>query len=104
MSASVGAASALTEAAKLVRWSHERFDGGGYPDGLTGTDIPLGARVITVADAFDAMVSGRPYRPAVTVEAALAELRRCTGTQFDPDVVAAFEAVVAERRAVPVGA
>jgi diguanylate cyclase (GGDEF)-like protein len=100
----VGAASALTEAAKLVRWSHERFDGSGYPDGLTGTDIPLGARIIAVTDAFDAMVSGRPYRPQVTIEVALAELRRCSGTQFDADVVAAFEAVVAERRAVAVGA
>ena len=99
----VGAASALTEAAKLVRWSHERFDGAGYPDGLTGHDIPLGARIIAVADAFDAMTSGRPYRPKVTVEAALAELRRCAGTQFDPDVVEAFAAVIAGRRAVPVG-
>jgi diguanylate cyclase (GGDEF)-like protein len=94
----VGAAPALTEASKLVRWSHERLDGSGYPDGLTGHDIPLGSRIIAVADAFDAMVSGRPYRPAVAVEVALTELRRCSGTQFDPDVVAAFEAVVAERR------
>jgi diguanylate cyclase (GGDEF)-like protein len=95
----VAAAAALTDASKLVRWSHERFDGAGYPDGLSGHDIPLGARIIAVADAFDAMVSGRPYRPAVMVEAALAELRRCAGTQFDPDVVSAFVAVVAERRA-----
>ena len=100
----VGAAPALTEAAKLVRWSHERFDGGGYPDGLTGHDIPLGARIISVADAFDAMVSGRPYRMSVTAAVALAELRRCAGTQFDPDVVEAFEAVVAERRAILAGA
>lgn len=95
----VGAAAALTQPSKLVRWSHEQFDGSGYPDGLTGEEIPLGARIIAVADAFDAMVSGRPYRPAVAVEAALAELRRCAGTQFDPQVVVAFEAVVAERRA-----
>jgi two-component system, cell cycle response regulator len=99
----VGAAPALAEAAKLVRWSHERWDGSGYPDGLTGTDIPLGARIIAVADAFDAMVSGRPYRSAVTVEVALAELRRCAGTQFDPRAVAAFEVVIADRHAVLVG-
>ena len=100
----VGAAPALTEAAKLVRWSHERVDGAGYPDGLSGHDIPLGARIICVADAFDAMVSERPYRPSVSVDAALADLRRCAGTQFDPAVVAAFETVVAERRAVFAGA
>jgi HD-GYP domain-containing protein (c-di-GMP phosphodiesterase class II) len=99
----VGAASALTEAAKLVRWSHERIDGTGYPDGLSGHDIPLGSRIIAVADAFDAMTAGRPYRTRITVEAALAELRHCSGTQFDPDVVAAFAAVIAERGAVPVG-
>jgi diguanylate cyclase (GGDEF)-like protein len=100
----VGAASALTEAARLVRWSHERFDGSGYPDGLSGEDIPLGSRIIAVADAFDAMVCGRPYRPAVSPAAAVAELRRCAGTQFDPEVVSAFEAVVAERRPAPVSA
>ena len=101
----VGAAPALTQVSKLVRWSHERFDGAGYPDKLAGEDIPLGARIIAVADAFDAMVSGRPYRPALSVEQALEEIRRCSGTQFDPHVVAAFELVVSDTRApFPVGA
>jgi HD-GYP domain-containing protein (c-di-GMP phosphodiesterase class II) len=76
--------------ARLVRASHERFDGGGYPDGLAGEEIPLGARIITVCDAFEAMVADRCYREPVDVPAALAELRRCAGTQFDPTVVEAF--------------
>ena len=75
---------------RIVRHHHEAFDGQGYPDNLKGEQIPLGARIIAVADAFDAMVSGRPYRKARTVEEALAELRRCRGTQFDPMVVDAF--------------
>jgi diguanylate cyclase (GGDEF)-like protein len=74
----------------IVRHHHEAFDGQGYPDGLRGEQIPLGARIIAVADTFDAMVSARPYRKACTLEAALAELRRCRGTQFDPLVVDAF--------------
>jgi HD-GYP domain-containing protein (c-di-GMP phosphodiesterase class II) len=74
----------------IVRHHHEAFDGQGYPDSLKGEEIPLGARIIAVADAFDAMVSGRPYRKARAVEEALAELRRCRGTQFDPLVVDAF--------------
>jgi two-component system, cell cycle response regulator len=77
----------------LVRWSHERWDGDGYPDGLAGLAIPLGARVICVCDAYDAMVSNRPYRSAMTVREALAELRSAAGSQFDPAVV---DAVVAE--------
>jgi len=76
--------------ARLVRASHERFDGGGYPDGLAGEEIPLGARIITVCDAFEAMVADRCYREPVTVPEALAELRRCAGSQFDPQVVEAF--------------
>jgi two-component system, cell cycle response regulator len=78
----------------LVRWSHERWDGGGYPDGLAGPAIPLGARVICACDAFDAMVSERPYRAAIEVAAALAELRAGAGSQFDPEVVAALVAEV----------
>jgi HD-GYP domain-containing protein (c-di-GMP phosphodiesterase class II) len=81
-----------------VRSSHERFDGKGYPDGIAGTEIPLTARIVFVCDAFDAMTSVRPYADAWTTEAALAELQRCAGTQFDPVVVAAFAEVVAERR------
>jgi len=77
----------------LVRWSHERWDGGGYPDGLSGEEIPLGARVIFACDAFDAMVSDRPYRRALSVRAAVVELRTGAGSQFDPAVV---DALVAE--------
>jgi HD-GYP domain-containing protein (c-di-GMP phosphodiesterase class II) len=83
---------------QLVRWSHERWDGTGYPDGLAGTAIPLGSRVIFVCDAFDAMVSDRPYRSAMPVEEALAELRSGAGTQFDPDVVDALVAELAGAR------
>jgi putative nucleotidyltransferase with HDIG domain len=75
---------------RIVRHHHEAYDGRGYPDSLKGEQIPLGARIIAVADAFDAMVSGRPYRKASTQEEALGELRRCRGTQFDPRVVDAL--------------
>ncbi|MFC3993324.1 diguanylate cyclase [Actinoplanes siamensis] len=93
----IGAAPALQRAARLVRASHERFDGTGYPDGLAGEDIPLGARIIAVCDAFGAMVSGRPHRAARSVDAAIAELRDCAGTQFDPVVVEVFADVLANR-------
>jgi diguanylate cyclase (GGDEF)-like protein len=86
----VRAASSLSHAAPLIRSSHERIDGTGYPDGLSGEGIPLGARIIAVCDAFDAMIADRSYRPGVSVEDALAELRRCAGTQFDPHVVREF--------------
>jgi diguanylate cyclase (GGDEF)-like protein len=86
----LGAAPALARAAKLVRASHERFDGTGYPDGLEGDQIPLGARIICVCDAYDAMQSDRPYRARKDRHEALAELERCAGTQFDPEVVQAF--------------
>ena len=89
----LSAAPALNEAAKIVRSSHERWDGWGYPDGLAGEDIPLGARVIAVCDAYDAMVSPRPYRSVVSPEQAVAELDQCAGSQFDPRVVEAFKAV-----------
>jgi HD-GYP domain-containing protein (c-di-GMP phosphodiesterase class II) len=100
----VAAAPALRSVAVLVRASHERHDGRGYPDGLAGEDIPLGARIVAVCDSFDAMVADRPYRAAVSTAEALAELGRCAGTQFDPEVVAAFcEAVadLAARDALP---
>ena len=77
---------------------HEHWDGSGYPHGLAGEEIPLGARVILVADAFEAITADRPYRQAQTEEAALAELRACTGTQFDPDVVEALERYLAGAR------
>jgi two-component system, cell cycle response regulator len=86
---------ALRAVGKLVRSSHERWDGAGYPDGLRGEDIPLGARIISVCDAYDAMVTDRPYRRGTDSESALAELRRCAGSQFDPRVVDAFCAVMA---------
>ncbi len=73
-----------------VRHHHERFDGKGYPDGLSGADIPLVARLMCVVDCYDAMSCERPYRRALTYRQCLAELRRCAGTQFDPDMVAAF--------------
>jgi two-component system cell cycle response regulator len=95
----LGAAPALRPVATLVRASHEHFDGNGYPDGLAGSEIPLGARIVSVCDAFDAMTSDRPYQRSLSPEEALDELRRCAGTQFDPDVVAAFCRVNARRTA-----
>src|SRR5690606_18868542 len=95
------AAPALVPVAPIVRASHERWDGGGYPDGLAGEEIPLGARIVSLCDAWDAMTTDRPYRPARSAEEALEEIERCTGTQFDPSVVRAFAAVVAERRDTP---
>ena len=94
------AAPALRPVARLVRSSHERWDGGGYPDGLSGDEIPLGARVVAVCDAFDAMTTERPYREPVTDTDAVGELRRCAGTQFDPMVVEAFCRVIARERPV----
>jgi len=87
------AAPSLAPLASMVRSSHERFDGAGYPDGLRSTQIPPGAAIIAVCDAFDAMVAGRSYRDAIRVEDALQELHRCAGSQFDPKVVEAFVAV-----------
>jgi two-component system cell cycle response regulator len=92
---------ALKDAAGFVRSSHEAWDGSGYPDALSGEAIPLGARIISVCDAFAAMTANRPYRGARAATAAIAELRRCAGTQFDPAVVEAFCAVAAELQAPP---
>lgn len=92
----IAAAPALAPIARLVRSSHERWDGEGYPDGLRGEQIPLGARVIAVCDAYEAMVAGRPYRARRSPDEARAELRRGAGTQFDPAVVAAFEAALSQ--------
>ena len=88
----LGAAPALERVAEIVRNGHERFDGRGYPRGLAGSEIPLASRIVFVCDAFDAMLSDRPYSSAVSDEAALDQLRRGSGTQFDADVVAAFVA------------
>ena len=92
----VMAAPSLAHSADLVRSSHERYDGRGYPDRLAGEDIPFGATIIAVCDAFHAMTSARPYSVPLSVIDALAEVRRCSGSQFDPRVVPAFCAVVDE--------
>jgi PAS domain S-box-containing protein/diguanylate cyclase (GGDEF)-like protein len=97
----VAAAPALARIAPIVRSSHERPDGMGYPDGLSSASIPIGARIVAVVDAFDAMVSPRPYKMAMSVPAAIAELRRCAGTQFDAAVIEAFAGVLAELRLEP---
>ena len=95
------AAPALGDVARLVRWSHERFDGYGYPDGLDSSEIPLGARILAVCNAFDAMISPRPYRKALSPQQALAELRKEMGAQFDPIVVEAFCVLMDERNRLP---
>lgn len=86
----------FADVALWVRHHHERFDGSGYPDRLSGTRIPLGARVIAVADAFDAMLSERPYRSNMGLLDAIEELIAHRGTQFDPEVIDAFREVARE--------
>jgi diguanylate cyclase (GGDEF)-like protein len=88
-------ASSLREAIPVVLHHHERFNGGGYPHGLRGAEIPLGARIVAVADAYHAMVHDRPYSVALSHDDAIAELRRNAGTQFDPDVVEVFCSIYA---------
>jgi ribonuclease P protein subunit RPR2 len=83
----------LEKAREVILAHHERYDGQGYPNHLAGNEVPLAARVFTIADAFDAMISDRPYRSAMTVAEARAEVRRCSGTQFDPRAVEAFESI-----------
>jgi len=87
----------LEPSAAIVRHHHERFDGRGYPNGLAGNSIPLGARIFSVADTLDAMTSNRTYRPAMSFAHASCEIQRCTGGQFDPRVTAAFLAVSEQR-------
>ncbi len=86
----------LTNVGVVVRASHERFDGGGYPDGLAGEAIPLAARIVSACDSFNAMTTTRSYRKALPVSHAVDELRRCSGTQFDPAVVVALLDVVGD--------
>lgn len=95
------AAPALAGTAPLIRSSHERPDGLGFPDGLRGMAIPLGSRIIAACESFDAMTSPRPGREAASEEVALEELRRCTGTRFDPAVVGALCEVVSAKRSAP---
>jgi diguanylate cyclase (GGDEF)-like protein len=93
----VASAPSLARVATLVRSTHERWDGTGYPDALAADAIPLGARIVAVADAYDAMTSERPYAAPRSPRNAFDELRRCAGTQFDPAVVETFRAVIAAR-------
>ena len=97
----LGSVKELKGIASLVRHSHERWDGHGYPDGLAGEDIPLGSRIIFCADAFHAIRSDRPYRQGVSAAAAWKEVQRCAGTQFDPMVVEALEQVIEDLSVVP---
>ena len=95
------ASPALLPVARIVRSHHERWDGTGYPDGLVGAATPIEARIVAACDAYSAITSQRPYRNAQTPEQALAEIRRCSGTQFDPDVVEALSAALTSSRAQP---
>lgn len=97
----IASAPALVPVARLVRSSHERPDGSGYPDGLHGEEIPLGSRVIAICDAYEAMISDRSYSAAIPPGLALEELRRGAGTQFDPDVVEAFCTAMAAETGPP---
>jgi putative nucleotidyltransferase with HDIG domain len=88
----------MQRAIPIVECHHERWDGGGYPRGLTGEEIPLAARIFAVVDTFDAMTSDRPYRRALTVEAAVDEIRAAGGTQLDPAIAEEFAQLCLERR------
>jgi HD-GYP domain-containing protein (c-di-GMP phosphodiesterase class II) len=98
----IGAAPALAEVGKLVRSSHERYDGTGYPDQLTGDEIRLGSRIIFICDAFDAITSNRSYQEAKGLSEALAEMRRCSGSQFDPAILSIFCDMMQNEMAEPV--
>jgi putative nucleotidyltransferase with HDIG domain len=80
----------LSGAVEIIKHHHERWDGGGYPDGLKGQAIPAGARIVALADAFDAMITERPYSPAHSIDEAYQEIQCCKGRQYDPEVVSAF--------------
>jgi HD-GYP domain-containing protein (c-di-GMP phosphodiesterase class II) len=90
-------ATTLRDAVPIILHHHERFGGAGYPYGLRGQEIPLGARIVAIADAYDAMVHDRPYKRAISHAQAIDELRRHAGTQFDPDLVAIFCDIYADR-------
>jgi HD-GYP domain-containing protein (c-di-GMP phosphodiesterase class II) len=93
----IGRIQYLRDLAPLVHYHHERWDGSGYPDRLRGEEIPIGARVLCLADSLDAMLSTRPNRPGHELTNVMREIKRCSGTQFDPAVVRAFFKVVAEK-------
>jgi HD-GYP domain-containing protein (c-di-GMP phosphodiesterase class II) len=86
------------EVLEVIRHHHERFDGLGYPDGLKQQKIPLLARILTVADAFDSMVNDQPYRTGMPIGAIQLELETCSGTQFDPDIVQTFLSIIREEK------
>jgi len=86
----------MSDVGEIVRWHHERWDGGGYPDGLSGEGIPLEARIITCCDSYNAMTTTRSYRAALTPDVAAQELRDCAGSQFDATVVQAVLDAVAD--------
>jgi HD-GYP domain-containing protein (c-di-GMP phosphodiesterase class II) len=90
LSAQILQSTSLKEIIPAVKGHHERWDGGGYPDGLKDQDIPIEARILAIADTFDAMTTSRPYRKALPVKEALDEIRRCSGTQFDPALAEQF--------------
>jgi diguanylate cyclase (GGDEF)-like protein len=91
----------ISDAVPVILHHHEHFDGSGYPDGLAGDDIPLASRILLVSDAFDAMTTDRPYRKAMPVEAAIEELKRNSGGQFDPAIVEAFLRILSRHGAQP---
>jgi putative two-component system response regulator len=97
-----GGSPLLETAAQIARSHHERWDGGGYPFGLRGAAIPVGARIFSVSDSFDAMISNRPYRRGMSFDQARREIHRSRDTQFDPAVVDAFEQVFDRLAASPV--
>ena len=87
----------LEEALPSIYHHHERYDGQGYPDGLKGKEIPLGARILTVTDSYDAMNSDRPYRKRLSEEKCIAELNKSAGSQFDPQIVEVFLRILKDR-------
>ena len=97
----IAADDGLGPVASIVRSTHERWDGGGYPDGLAGEEIPLAARIIAICDAYEAMTTTRAYRDALTHDEAVKELRDSAGTQFDPALVEMFIATIPIVAAVP---
>ena len=97
----LGQVRSVADATPAILHHHEHFDGSGYPDGLAGDAIPVASRILLVTDAFDAMTTDRPYRRAMPVEAAVEELKRNAGTQFDPEVVEAFMRMLGRYGAQP---